>query len=90
MGMSVGRATPRDTRPEALRRYVQLLQGQPPHRRLAQAAALSQTIRTLAVAGIKRRHPDATAGEVRARLAVRLYGRDVARRMFATIPEDAV
>jgi hypothetical protein len=79
-----------DTAPARLRRYVELLRAQAPHQRLAQAAALSRAVRTLAVAGIKERHPDASPDEIRARLAVRLYGREVARRMFHTIPQDAV
>jgi hypothetical protein len=57
---------------------------------LAQAAALSQSVRSLAVAGIQERYPHATDEEVRARLAVRLYGREIARRMLGAIPDDAL
>jgi hypothetical protein len=71
-------------------RYVELLRAMPPQRRLAQAMALIRTVRQLAVAGIKQRHPDADEREVRLRLCARLYGRDVARRLFGPIPDDAV
>jgi hypothetical protein len=47
-------------------------------------------VRELAVAGIRQRHPDAPAAEVRARLTVRMYGREAAKRLFGSIPEDAV
>ncbi|HEY2730789.1 MAG TPA: hypothetical protein VGK52_12685 [Polyangia bacterium] len=83
-------AAPRDTGPTALNRYVELLRAQPPDRRLAQAVALTLAVRELAVAGIKQRHPRATRKEIRARLAVRLYGRTIAARLYGPIPEDAV
>ncbi len=79
-----------DTTPTALERYRQLLRAQAPHQRLAQAMALTDAVRTLAVAGIRQRHPAASEDEIRVRLSVRLYGRDVARRLFREIPSDAV
>jgi hypothetical protein len=79
-----------DTTPSALDRYHELLRAQEPHERLAQAAALTQAVRELAVVGIRQRHPGASDDEVRRRLAVRLYGRDVAERLFGDIPADAV
>jgi len=79
-----------DTQPSAFHRYHDLLRAQAPHERLAQSVALTRMVRGLAVAGIRDRHPNATDDEVRVRLAVRLYGRDAARRMFEAIPLDAV
>jgi len=46
--------------------------------------------RQLALAGIRQRHPGASAEEVRARLIVRLYGREVAERLCGTVPADAI
>jgi hypothetical protein len=46
--------------------------------------------RELALAGIRQRHPGASADEVRARLIVRLYGRKVAERLCRTVPADAI
>jgi hypothetical protein len=82
-------ASSRDTTKAGLDRYVQLLRGQAPHERLAQAMRLSQTVRTLALADLESRHPGASADELRARLAVRLYGRDIALRMYPFLPDDA-
>jgi hypothetical protein len=79
-----------DTTPRALERYIQLLREQAPHARLEQAAALTRTVRALAIAGIKQRYPAATDQEIRARLAARLYGREVASRFFGPLPDDAV
>jgi hypothetical protein len=80
----------RDTSPEAIARYHELLRAQSPAARFAQAAALTTAVRQLAEAGIRQRHPHASDSEVRVRLTVRLYGRDVARRLFGAVPADAV
>lgn len=79
----------RDTKGAALDRYHELLRAQAPHERLAKAAALSRMTRELAAAGIRARFPDASEEEVQVRLAVRLYGRTAARRLFGEVPEDA-
>ena len=79
-----------DTRSNALDRYHELLRAQAPHQRLAQAVSLTRMVRELATAGIRDRHPAASEEEVRVRLVVRLYGRDAARRLFGSIPDDAV
>jgi hypothetical protein len=80
---------PRDTSPDSFRRYVEILRAMPPHRRLAQAVALTKAVRELAAAGIRQRHPRASSDEIRARLAARLYGREVAERLYGTLPDDA-
>lgn len=79
----------RDTAPTADARYHELLRSLAPHERLERAMALTRSVRALAEAGIRSRHPHADGAEVRARLAVRLYGRDVAQRLFDDVPEDA-
>jgi hypothetical protein len=79
-----------DTSAAAIARYHQLLQAQAPHQRLEQTNALIAAVRELAVAGIRARHPVASPQEVRMRLTVRLYGREVARRLFGNLPADAV
>ena len=80
----------RDTGTAALDRYHELLRAQAPHERLAQALSLTRMVRTLAMAGIRQRHPHASDQEVRVRLTVRLYGREVATRLFGTVPDDAI
>jgi hypothetical protein len=63
-------------------RYHELLRAREPHQRLAQAVALTRMVRQLAEAGIRQRHPNAPDDEVRVRLTVGLYGRDVAAATF--------
>ena len=79
----------RDTQPAALVRYHELLRSEAPHERLSRAVALTRSVRQLAAAGIRSRHPDASAEEVRARLIVRLYGRAAAARLCKSVPADA-
>ena len=80
----------RDTKASAEKRYSELLRAQAPHERLAQALGLSESVREIAILGIRQRHPRASAAELRARLAVRLYGKRVAMRMFRHVPDDAL
>lgn len=79
-----------DTSPAAIERYHELLRAQAPAARLEQMNALIAAVREMAVAGIRARHPDASAEEISVRMAVRLYGRDVAQRLFGGVPPDAV
>jgi hypothetical protein len=79
-----------DTHPAALARYHELLRAQAPLERLAQLVSLTRMTRELALAGIHARHPGASPQEVRARLIVRLYGRNVAERLCGPLPPDAV
>jgi hypothetical protein len=74
-----------DTSPKANARYFELLRQAGPERRLAICAGLSRATRELAIAGIKSSHPDRllSTDEIRQKLAERLYGAEVARRVFA-------
>ena len=78
----------RDTSPVALERYYELLRARTPLARLAAAVDLSSAVRQLAEASIRAAEPDASAAVVRARLASRLYGREVAARLFPGVELD--
>jgi hypothetical protein len=79
-----------DTQPAMKARYHELLRQMPEYDRLAQAVRLSRSVRELARAGIAMRHPGASDQELRVRLAVRLYGRPLAQRVFGSVPSDAI
>ncbi|MFO0760888.1 MAG: hypothetical protein U0359_30710 [Byssovorax sp.] len=79
-----------DTSPVANARYHELLRAMPPERRLEVAMGLTQTVRELALAGLRDRHPRADEHEMRVRLTARLYGRAVALRLFGAVPDDTV
>ena len=78
-----------DTSPEAKRRYFERLAQLTPSARLALMRESSRRIRQLAEAAIRREHPQASPDEVRARLGVRLYGRDVVESVLGPLPADA-
>jgi hypothetical protein len=78
----------RDTSERAMDRYYDLLRAQTPLARITTAVGLSCAVRALAEAAIRTDAPEAPANVVRARLARRLYGREVAARLFPSINLD--
>lgn len=78
-----------DTSPAADARYHALLRQMTPERRLEAAVRLSSGVRAMVLAGLRKRHPQASEQELRIRLTVRLYGRACAERLFGSVPEDA-
>jgi hypothetical protein len=71
-----------DTRPEAEAVLIGLLRQAPPWRKLAMVGQLNQTVRTLALSGLRTRHPEATPQELRRRLADLLLGPDLAAQVY--------
>lgn len=78
-----------DTSPEAKRFYFERLAMLTPGERLALMRASSRMIRGLAEAALRREHPNASPEELRARLAVRLYGRAAVEGVLGRVPADA-
>lgn len=74
-----------DTSPAAEARYRALLAGLSPAKRLEMCGRLTAASREMALAGIRRDDPSASPLEVRARLAERLYGAEVRRRLFPDV-----
>jgi hypothetical protein len=71
-----------DTSPEARARYYELLRQQAPMERLRTAVLLTQAVRRLAEADILRKNPHASPRELQRDLARRIYGGEVAERLF--------
>ena len=69
-------------------RYWELLRRQSAADKARIVAALTAGVRRMAELGIRHAHPQASDEEVRARLATRIYGREIACRFF-TVPTDA-
>lgn len=79
-----------DTSPERVRQYNERLRALTPAERGRILVSLTTGVRRMAELGIRQRFPGISEDEVRVRLAVRLYGRSLAARVFPEIPEDAV
>jgi len=77
----------RDTAPEIDRRRLAAAWSAPAWRKLWMAAEMSQTVRDLTLAGLRRRHPDADEREIRFRFASLLYGPEVARHLCPEFEE---
>lgn len=78
-----------DTALSQKRKQIRLVRQQCPAQRAAALVSLSDGVREMALAGIRGRHPTASPRELACRLTVRLYGREVAARLFRDIPGDA-
>jgi len=78
-----------DTSPTNRARYYALLRALGPERRAAKGAALSRMVHGLARASLAREFPHADSSELALRLAVRLYGAEVAAKVYGSVPGDA-
>jgi hypothetical protein len=71
-----------------MERYYELLRARTPLARITATADLTSAVRQLAEAAIRAEAPGVAPGVVRARLALRLYGREVAARLFPGVELD--
>jgi hypothetical protein len=77
-----------DTRPEAEAVLLELLRQAPPWRKLHMVGQMNQTMRTLALSGLRQRNPQATAQELRRRLADMLLGPELAAQAYGPLTEQ--
>jgi hypothetical protein len=77
-----------DTHPEIERLQIERLRQMPAWRKVALMAEMSQTVRTLALAGLRQRHPDDTPAQRWRRLADLLLGPELAAKVYAPLPEE--
>lgn len=79
-----------DTRPEAESILIDLYRKAPAWRKLYMVGQLNQTVRTLALSGLRQRYPQATPGEINRRLADILLGPQLAQKVYGPLPESEV
>ena len=78
-----------DTSPAARRFYFQKLSELSPSDRLKMMSRTSSLTRRMAEAGIRLEYPNVSDHELRVRLAVRLYGRELVERIYGSVPPGA-
>jgi hypothetical protein len=71
-----------DTHPKMEALQIKLLQEAPGWRKMEMLVSLNASARELAIAGLHRRHPNASPDEIRRRLADILLGEDLARKVY--------
>jgi len=85
---SQGSALFDDTRPDAEAVLIELLRQAPPWRKLQMVAQLNETVRALALGGLRQRHPQATAQGLKRRLADLLLGAELAAKAYGPLSEQ--
>lgn len=76
---------PTDTSAIAARRYFALLRSRSTVERARIITGLNASVRQLAEASVRERHPNASEREVQARVAARIYGKELAARLFPDV-----
>jgi hypothetical protein len=71
-----------DTDPKMEALQIQLWREASPTRKMQMLAQLNDSVRLLALAGLRSRYPQADENELRYRLAVLLLGEELARKAF--------
>ena len=74
-----------DTSSEAEEILIKLFRQTSPLRKLEMLEQMNQTARTLAMSGLRQRHPKATPYELRRRLADLLLGSEIAAKVYGPL-----
>jgi len=77
-----------DTRPEAEAVLVDLLRRAPPWRKLYMVSQMNQTVRILALSGLRQRYPQASPEELNRRLADLLLGPQLAQKAYGQLSKS--
>jgi hypothetical protein len=77
-----------DTSPEIERIQIERLRQMPGWRKMQLVGDMNDAVRTLALAGLRQRHPDDTPAQRRRRLADLTLGPELAARVYGPLQED--
>jgi hypothetical protein len=78
-----------DTHPKAEAVLIRLLREAPSWRKLEMVDQLNQSVKLLALAGLRQRHPNDNNEQLHRRLADLLLGDEVALKVYGPLPEEA-
>lgn len=71
-----------DTHPKIEALQIELIRRMPAWKKIAIVDGLNETVKTLAISGIKQRHPNATPEQVHRMLAELMLGAELARKVY--------
>jgi hypothetical protein len=77
-----------DTHPEIEKLQIEHLRQMTPWRKMVLVGEMSQTVRVLALTGLRQRHPDDTPAQRQRRLADLLLGPELAARVYGPLQEE--
>jgi hypothetical protein len=71
-----------DTHPKIERMQIELIRRMPTWKKFSIVDGLNEAVKTLAIAGIKQRHPQATPEQIHRMLAELMLGRELAKKVY--------
>ena len=71
-----------DTHPKMEALQIELIRRMPSCKKMAMVDSLNETVKALALGGIRQRHPDATPEQLRRMLAEMMLGAELARKVY--------
>ena len=71
-----------DTHPKMEALQIQIIRRMPAWKKLSIVDGLNETVKTLAISGIKQRHPNVTPAQVQRMLAELTLGVELARKVY--------
>jgi hypothetical protein len=78
-----------DTAPEAEAVLIRLLRQAPPWRKLEMVDQLNQSVKLLALTGLRQRFPHDDEARLHRRLADLLLGEEMALKVYGPLPQEA-
>ena len=76
-----------DTHPRVARIQIDLMRKAPIWRKMVLLGQMNQTVKTLALSGLRQRHPQATETALRRALADIILGEELALKVYGPTPE---
>jgi len=71
-----------DTHPKMEAIQIEIIRRMPSWKKISIMEALNETVKALAISGIKERHPNATPQEIQRMLAELMLGAELARKVY--------
>ena len=71
-----------DTHPKIEQMQIEIMRRMPAWKKLSVVDALNETVRTLAIAGLHQRHPDANPEQIQRMLADMILGAELAQKVY--------
>ena len=71
-----------DTHPKMEALQIQIIRRMPAWKKISMVDGLNDTVKTLAITGIKQRHPEAAPAQIHRMLAELMLGAELARKVY--------